>query len=107
MRLDTFAWCRMELGKSNRSNFDMSKDLIVTEKPGTPTPWVMKGRRPKLANLRDIRTEMSRLYLATFYRGELPPEDYTKAVFGLRVLAEVVEAVEFEDRLKQLEEKTT
>ena len=85
----------------------MSKTLEIIPKEQTPPAQkkstLLKGI-PKLSNLREIRTEMSRIYRATFYQGKLLPEDYTKAMFGLRILAEIVEATDFEDRLQQLED---
>lgn len=84
----------------------MSKALTIVKNPDTLTPiGGPRKREPKLKTLRDIRTEMSRQYRACFYRQEMLPEDYSRAVFGLRALAEIIEATEFEERLQQLEGK--
>ena len=86
----------------------MAKALILTDKPDSPLvpkKGMLKGR-PKLATLRGIKSEMARMYRATFYTGDIIPEDYTRAMYGLRIIAELTEAVEFETRLKELEDKT-
>ena len=82
----------------------MAKNLILLDKPDTPRGAVgsLKGE-PKLKSLQDIRSEMSKIYRACFYRKVMNPEDFSRAIYGLRTIAELIEASAFEDRLKNLE----
>ena len=58
-----------------------------------------------MQTLRDIKTELANLYRASRYRNEIEPGDAAKLAFILRSVAEVIAAVDIEERLLQLEVK--
>ena len=80
------------------------KGLIVVENPATPSPrGGRRKREPKLHTLRDVKMEMANLYRASRYRGEIDPGDAAKLAYILRSVAEVIAAVDIEERLELLE----
>jgi hypothetical protein len=83
---------------------DSPKALSIIPKVDTLRTPRKKFPEPKLSSLRDIRTEIARMYRACFSRHQITPEDLSRAVYALHTLAEVIAAAEFEDRLNRLEE---
>ncbi len=84
----------------------MDKHETVIDIGDIPPPSrKRRAKEPKLATLRDVQAEMTKMYRKCFYRKEISSSELSRAVFALRCVAEIIEATDFEEKLKLLEDK--
>ena len=76
-----------------------NQDAPLGDSPKTPV------RIPRLTSIANVRREMSRQYACNL-RGEVGNKTLDVRIRALRAITESFVAHEFEDRLKQLEQRT-
>jgi len=68
-------------------------------------PARRRVRPVKLVTIRDVRSEMAKLYREA-RAGEIDPQDMTRFVYALRSIGELIRDEDLERRIEALEGKT-
>ncbi len=86
------------MGNKKRNN--MIEREVVTQ---STTPPRCVAYKIRLANIKDVRYEVSRVYREA-RQGSIPAQQATRLVYILTALASMIRDSDLEERIKQLEE---